>query len=382
MKNFLLAASCLFLSVPTALAQSAHTKKWTFIVYMNGDNNLDTFGDLNLKQMQAVGSSNDVNVIVLRDRADQKTSSKIYYVKKGSSEVVKDFNKNIDMGDYRTMIDLFKFAQEKYPAESYAFDIWNHGAGWGLTSFIPEFRDISWDDGTGHYITTPQMGIAMAEMAKMNGGKKIDLLGTDACLMQMAEVVNEVAPSVTAMVASEEVEPGAGWDYSVPLKMLTKNPDATALELGDSIAKGYMTTGTSGLQLSVISIDELPVLKEKLDDFAQGLASFDTLSKEQLGKIITQTKGFTMSDFKDLIDFAKRVAAAAPNSGLKTLALDLIDASKDAIKANYSNIADANGISIWIPSAGVYENKKSRYAKLLWSQETKWDDFLSSLYQK
>jgi hypothetical protein len=384
MKNFLLAASCLFCGFSTAMAETQQdvvTKKWTFIVFMNGDNNLDSYGDLNLNQMKSVGSSDDVNIVVLRDRANQATSSKIYYVQKGSLEVVKDFNKNIDMGDYRNMVDLFKFAQANYPAEHYAFDIWDHGAGWGLTSFIPEFRDISWDDGTGNYITTPQMGIAMAEMAKLNGGKKIDLVGTDACLMQMAEVVNEVAPSVTAMVASEEVEPGSGWDYSVPLNFLTQKPEATALELGDSIAAGYLATAGTRLQQSVISIDELATLKEKISVFANTLSEFNTLSKTQIGKIITQTKGFTYGDFKDLIDFANKVAAAAPNSELNSAALDVVNAAKDAIKSNHSNIANANGLSIWIPTKSIHTTKKARYAKLAWNQETTWSNFLAELYK-
>ena len=380
MKKFLLLASCLFLSA-TAFAQidAPVVKKWTFIVYLNGDNNLDSFGDVNINQMKQVGSSADVNVIVLRDRANQSTSAKIYYVQKGSLKTVKDFGKNLDMGDYRTMIDLFQYSVTNYPAEHYVFDIWNHGGGWGKRS--SDFRDISWDDGSGHHITTPQMGIAMAEMVKINNGKKIDLIGTDACLMQMAEVVNEVGPSVTAMVASEETEPGNGWDYAAPLAFLTKNPNATGIEVGDQIAAAYITTASSGLQQSVVAVDDLMVAKEKLSALATLLAKFDVLSKDQVKAAIEQTKGFAYDDFKDIIDFLNIITAATSDVAIKTAAQDAADAVKTAIKGNHSIIDHANGLSIWLPDSYTYSSKKARYADLEWSKSTSWGVFLAALYE-
>ncbi len=388
MKKILVAASTLLWTFSAAFADgekdasaNVPVKKWTFIVYMNGDNNLDSFSDANLNQMKAVGSTDDVNIIVLRDRNNQSISSKILRVAKNKFETVKDFHKNLDMGDYHTMIDLFQYARQNYPAEHYAFDIWDHGGGWGLKDFVPTFRDISWDDGTGHFISTPEMGKALAEMVKLNDGKKIDLVGTDACLMQMIEVENEVSPSITAMVASEETEPGAGWDYTAPLTFLTKNPKANAFQFGDSIAKAYLTTGSSGLQQSVVSSEALIPLKEKISVFADKLSAFNVLSKTKVVEIIGQTKGFTYDDFKDIIDFCKRVVAVAPQGELKAAAADVLEATKAAIKSNYTNIPDANGLSIWLPDANTYESKKARYSELNWAKTNHWASFLSELYK-
>lgn len=378
MKKFLF---LICLALMPSVAFSAVAKKWTFIVYLNGDNNLDTFGDVNIKQMEKVGSTADVNVIVLRDRADQKVSAKIYYVNKGTLTTVKDFKKNLDMGDYHNMIELFRYAYTNYPAEHYVFDIWDHGGGWGKRLRTESFRDISWDDGSGNHITTPQIGLAMAEMVKINGGNKIDLVGTDACLMQMIEVGNEVAPYATAMVASEETEPGDGWDYAVPLTLLAKNPDVTAIQLGDSIASGYVATGTSGLQQSVVQTSDLATAKEKLSNLALLLMKFDVLTRDQVTAVINQTKGFAYSDFKDILDFTAHLTAATSDTTIKAAAKEVSDAVKVAIKGQHSNITGANGLSIWLPDSSTYSSKKDRYALLEWSSSTKWDDFLAAIYQ-
>lgn len=37
--------------------------KWTFMVYLAGDNNLSTAGDKDLSEMRTVGSTADVNVV-------------------------------------------------------------------------------------------------------------------------------------------------------------------------------------------------------------------------------------------------------------------------------------------------------------------------------
>lgn len=45
------------------------TAKWTWLVYMAGDNNLESQGPIDLREMQRVGSNADVNIIVQFDAA-------------------------------------------------------------------------------------------------------------------------------------------------------------------------------------------------------------------------------------------------------------------------------------------------------------------------
>ena len=47
----------------------ARPKKWTFMVYMAGDNNLDPNGVKDLQEMKKVGSTDQLNLIAQFDRA-------------------------------------------------------------------------------------------------------------------------------------------------------------------------------------------------------------------------------------------------------------------------------------------------------------------------
>ena len=358
----------------------ATPKAWTFLVYLNGDNSLDSFGDTNLDQMKAVGSTKDVNIVVLRDRSDQSVSAKIYYVNKGSLKVVKDYGKNIDMGDWNTLVDLFKYAKEQYPANHYVVDVWDHGGGWGK-KYAPIFRDISWDDGTGHFITTPQLGQAMAAIKVLNGGKNIDVLGTDACLMQMGEVAHEVSASVDVFAASEETEPGAGWDYTTPLAFLTKTPTASALDVAKEIEKAYVELSGYNSQGSAVSTAELTLALPVIGEFADALAKFDGLSKDEVQQAISNTKSFAMTDFRDLIDFASKVEQATKSAALKAKAAAVKLAMKKVIYASFENgMEGANGLSVWLPDSWTYTEKKDKYAQLAWSA-SRWPNFLAKLYQ-
>ena len=46
--------------------------KWTFMVYMAGDNNLSSAGDVDLTEMRRVGSTADVNLLVEFDNAGNR----------------------------------------------------------------------------------------------------------------------------------------------------------------------------------------------------------------------------------------------------------------------------------------------------------------------
>jgi hypothetical protein len=43
-------------------------KQWTFLVYLAGDNNLESFGQRDLQEMKTVGSTEDFNVVAQFDR--------------------------------------------------------------------------------------------------------------------------------------------------------------------------------------------------------------------------------------------------------------------------------------------------------------------------
>jgi hypothetical protein len=102
--------------------------KWTFMVYMAGDNNLSDAGDMDLDEMRAVGSSPDVNVVVQFDRARDRGTTRYLVQKNGENEQTESLGLT-DCGDPQVLIDFVKWAS-RFSAERYALVLWNHGGGW------------------------------------------------------------------------------------------------------------------------------------------------------------------------------------------------------------------------------------------------------------
>ena len=66
------------------MAKKANTtRNWTVMVYMAGDNNLDSAGVVDLKEMKKVGSTEQINILVQFDRAGRREATNRYCVQKG-----------------------------------------------------------------------------------------------------------------------------------------------------------------------------------------------------------------------------------------------------------------------------------------------------------
>ena len=67
---------------------------------MSSDNDLSAAAIDDVDEMTKVGSTDRVNVIVLRDSLDSGTHTKIYHIEKKKAVVIKDFGSNIDTGNW------------------------------------------------------------------------------------------------------------------------------------------------------------------------------------------------------------------------------------------------------------------------------------------
>ena len=116
--------------------------EWTIMVYMDGDNNLEGAGIADINEMEEVGSTNDINIVVQFDRTpgwdstngDWNTTRR-YYIEQDtdtstiSSTLISDLGE-LNMGDPNTLSNFVIWAIQNYPADHYALIIWDHGSGW------------------------------------------------------------------------------------------------------------------------------------------------------------------------------------------------------------------------------------------------------------
>ena len=316
-----------------AVARAADMKDWTVMVYMNDKNNLGKFADMNVSEMEEVGSTANMNVVVELGKLHNGSQRMFIQKKTGdtSNSTVLSADPNADMGDYKHAIDFVQWAKASYPAKHYMFILWNHGLG--LIDPVMH-KGISFDDDTKNYIRTPEL----AEIFRQAG--PVDVFGMNACLMQMAEVGYEVKDYVGAIVGSEETMLAYGFDYNALLSYITATPDASPASIGKVVVDAWHDFMESTPQIaaipgtmSTLNPQALNGLPAKLDAFSGAVMNAN--DTDAVNYAITNVVRFTsiagdtdtykvLSTYGDLYDFARLVSSQSKDAGVQSAASDLM----------------------------------------------------------
>ena len=94
--------------------------KWTFMVFMAGDNNLDAAALRDITEMAQAGSTAEVNIIAQLDRAGATPTRRFKITKGGGykKDVIAELGET-NTGDPAVLADFLKWAVKDYPAEHY-----------------------------------------------------------------------------------------------------------------------------------------------------------------------------------------------------------------------------------------------------------------------
>src|SRR6266498_6017496 len=115
--------------------------KWTVMVYISGDNDLEDYVVKDIEtELAPTGSSANVQVVALADRAPGYDTSrgdwqttKLFHVTKGMlatpENAVGDWGER-NFGDPQTLIEFVMWTKANYPANHYALYFWGHGWNW------------------------------------------------------------------------------------------------------------------------------------------------------------------------------------------------------------------------------------------------------------
>lgn len=380
MKRVLSILAVVMMMSVLAAPVSAVEKEWTWLVFLNADNNLDSFGVTDQQEMSKVGSNDYLNIVSLIDR--ENAPATLNYIEKGNIKPIKDMGE-LDMGDYKLLVSWVKEMVVAYPAKHYAVVIWNHGSGW-KNAKDGIIKGISYDDSSNNHITTAQLTVAAAEI-KQALGRNLDILGMDACLMQMAEVSYAVKDSVDFVVASEETEPGEGYPYDGILGSLKAGMNA------EDFAKGWVAAyaasynngsqGSKPSTQSAIKCAALNNVKDAIDGFAKTVmaANYGVQFKDALNKV----QKFYYRTNVDLPHLVALLKATIKDEAFKTAATKLEEALKAAVVANGitgTTMKDAKGLAIYFPLQSYSFEKP--YNDLAFAKDTMWDEMVFDFYKK
>lgn len=263
------------------------TAKWAVYWYLCGSNLESKRGaaSADIEELLQIPLKDDVKVVVQtggsmewkRKDVSADKLCRFVYNKKGWKKAEELDAAN--MGAPETFTDFLNYCKKNHPAEHSMVILWNHGGG--------VLGGISYDETYGmDAIAVGELGNAFAQMETDSEDKPFDIIGFDACLMANLDTAAAVSPYGDYMIASQELEPANGWNYTGLLQALAQNPDISPVELGQHICDSFMedcqVKGTDGeATLSVLDLDKVQNLEEHYLEFGEKLLT-QSLEDEQV----------------------------------------------------------------------------------------------------
>jgi Clostripain family len=378
----------------TAQAQSLNPRRpWLAFVYIAGDNNLWPEADKNIDQMaKASKTSNGYIVVYLNIKRDgQKKQTQQLLIQDGA--IIPQGPITVeDSGDPKTLIKALSWAITEFPSDNILVDLWNHGSG-SLNRGMMQHRGICYDDSTGHYLTDLDYKHAFDVIVNQyRGGKKIDIITFDACLMADIEVAFTLQPYANYLVSSQQTVPGPGFNYTTVLNALatsSPSPENFAQSIVHAFDSYYKSCGLS-YTLSAIDLSKLTTVINATNSLAVLLCG---LLKNDTSKTLTHMIGSVISNFimPKLYTLCSNLYLYATKAGLskndaeklKTATRTCMAAIAQAVFANVrsADLVNAKGISIYF--ADTNYGMEPSYPDLYWSKiNPAWANFLNNYLAK
>jgi hypothetical protein len=417
--------------------------EWTVLVYVQANNNLYQYSEKNFSDMASIGSTDKLNVLIEWHQPTKKGTWR-YKIDKEKMTFDACIPVDSDGNNPQDLVSAMQWAVSKYPAKKYALVLWDHGIGildpvWGKyhpwtnqknlvnpitvknnpriqingittkknkskknnknphklrlneNKAIDFTRGILFNEQSRTYMTNQLLSSALSQIkTTVLNGKKIDLIGMDACLMAMVEIAYQTKDYADVLVASEEVELAHGWHYAPFLNILSKEILSPA-QLAQSIVLTYEHYYKERVQFftqSAINLGQMDLLKQSIDNIvisAQKCKNTNIPIDSIIKKARAASLQFSAPSYIDLhsflIEFQKNVSSISPattiTNDLKaaiSMSTKLIENSVIALAAG-RHLNRAKGLSIYFPTSGI----DASYVKTDFAKESLWLNVLSGL---
>lgn len=356
---------------------------FTYLTYEALDNNLT--GDLKpiLNKLEAIGSSDRLNLIAQTDGEGRDDSNRYYLMKlKETKEGIASPYVPIKEGNSASASALsgaMRWGFGTYPGRTTWMNLSSHGAGW--------FGALE-DHTAKGWLPLPKLASALESGAK---GKRLDLLSFDACLMATVEVAFEMRDVAQYMVASEDSTFYWGRGYYHTMSKVAKNPAMAPRAIAaDLVETAHDRAGGrvwQSLTVTAFDLDEADEAAEALDKLAGVLlkkvgphrAQMKQGLRELKPMVITgpASEGFDHRDLKNALaafgeipDKELRAAVGQAREAIFAKGKFLI-----ATRNSHHEKHATQGVSVYLP----VKDFDHRYRQTAMAKATKWDEFLIEL---
>lgn len=361
-----------------ASAAPAARAKWTVMVYMSADNDLEGYVVDDIEtELAAIGSGADVQVVALVDRGpgydtrygDWQTT-KLFHVSKGMSaapeNAVADWGER-NMGDVQTLVDFVTWTKANYSADHYALYFWGHGWNWRPDHVM---RD---DTSNRDSLDMQEMKSALPALGFM------DVVAYDGCNMAAVEVQLLWHGYATALAHSQEYVVSEGVQYDLVLGQLAANPNMTA----DDVAIATSQSATQDKTWSAVAVDDrFTALVQAVDEWSIALQDGLSQNRKKYKQAFTQTQWFWQApNDRDLYDMAYEIHRLVPDTNIRNKSQAVMEAVDAVVlhERHVNGYRGSHGITIYhITQASEKNVLYDEYLKVDFALQTGWDEFLDA----
>ena len=356
MMNKRICIGIILLLVLAFAAAAASAETTTLLVYMCGTD-LQDAGCEDLVEMAEVEAGDAINVVVLAggakewDLEDLKGNTRtLAVIRDGYFEDLQDWG-HVSMGNPDSLEEFLRYGLTEYPADRTIAVLWDHGAGseGGIC-----FDETANDDG----LTIVEINKALESLRKSIPDYHINILGCDACMMATYEMAAMLSHhNIDCFVASEELEPGCGWNYTGWLQMLKDDPSVSDEDLCIGIIESFMEAGLQNdpndyLTLSAVKLSAIGALESSMEQFAAVMTS-----EIRGGNLLSVRRGrsrmYTFGSFDDgswdMVDLGAVLDAYAQFDTAKAAEAKKALSSAVIASKQTSNLDTCCGLSILLP---------------------------------
>jgi len=381
-------------STPAA-APACTSTQWTYMVYMGADNNLSDAGLADLKEMEKVGSSSCVKIVVQAEFSPQYSSNISasltgrVLVEKGVDSVNAGSLVGtgvVDMASPAALTSFISWAKATYPAAHYALVVWDHGAGWKAKKISSPARGAVQDATSGNFMSLPDLAKGVRD-----ANVPLDIINFDACLMAMYEVAYEFTGLTDYMVFSEQTEPGNGDPYDTILAALAATPTMSSRTLASTIVDKYnafyVPDTRNETTKSAIDMAQLSQLDAKIIALSAALAT-DTSTKAVVQAAQANTQNYVYPANHDIYDFCSYLASRVSGTA-KTVCGQIMTLMPSIVinnKYTGTSVNKSHGLAIYLPKADeTSATDLTEYGKLKCNLTTRasaggtWGSYVESL---
>ncbi len=278
-------------------------------------------------------------------------------------------NINANMGDESTLKDFLNAASSMLANSKRSYLIfWNHGGA---------YKGICNDTNhKGDGLEIQELNNAMRDT-----NTKVDVIGMDACLMASIEAIRGVKDYADYYLASEETEPGHGWDYESVIPIIGKGTNQPLRTVGSDLVDSYIDSPKHNtgqvLTLSFLDLSQTENVVNKIDLLSRSLdadSDFRTIGlsayeAQKFAIVNDDVDGWSigLKSFSQNIGYMK--------SSIKEVSDELNRAIDSLVVYTRGKDAQADGITIYQP---LYSKYWLRYSSISYTASPSWENLLSN----